>query len=155
MTTNKSLPHHSQLSASQYRNEPLPMSALTKSSPSVVPNHVTSSVVAHCKQMFPFPKVSTARGMKKWWLLVFPLAPHQSIYYWKSISLHLRSTCCSNLEDWPPLSSFLYNLSFHEVLDTFPIFKQCTLYSSFCKVWATFCLMDKTASQILLRISRL
>lgn len=66
MTTNKSLPHHSQLSASQYRNEPLPLSALTKSSPSVVPNHVTSSVAAHCKHAFLY-------SLKCFLFLKFPL----------------------------------------------------------------------------------
>ena len=76
MTTSKSLPHRSQLSACRYRNEPLPVSALIKPSPSIGPNRVMLSVhIFRCCMLqacflvqfetFPFPKVSSARGVKK------------------------------------------------------------------------------------------
>ena len=65
MTTSKLLPHRSQLSACQYRNEPLPVSALIKLSPSIVPNRVTSSVAAHCKRAFLY-------SLKHFLFLKFP-----------------------------------------------------------------------------------
>ena len=65
MTTSKSLPHRSQLSACHYRNEPLPVSALIKPSASTVPNRVMSSIAARCKHAFLY-------NLKRFLFLKFP-----------------------------------------------------------------------------------